>query len=224
VTRVLLGSVMAMTLADLAAAGQRRLTLSEAERLARAALSEETTRLAGFSLEPPPIPPKKGAMFNIIWAEPAPGSASVPSIVVDIETGEVWDPMQCERITTPNVVAIQRSIRRQLSIAAIDVNRAQALTRGAGCSNLIDERPREADFALALMAGVSTNEKKTLYRYLLAVDDVQYIGVSPVPISIREGTKVKFLKTRSSMYVIDDGGAIQELHDELHFAPPPPPK
>ena len=40
-TRVLLVSAVTVTLAHLATAGQRRLTLSEADRLARAALSEE---------------------------------------------------------------------------------------------------------------------------------------------------------------------------------------
>jgi len=51
-----------------------------------------------------------------------------------------------------------------------------------------------------------------------------YIAVSPIPIRIQEGTEVKFLKTATSMYVIDDDGVIQELFDESRFVPPPPTK
>jgi len=211
-------------LVDLAAAGQRRLTLSEAERLARVALSAATKHLPSPSLEPPLIPPKKGAMFDVVWADATPGSLHVHSLLVDIDTGEVWEPLRCERVSTPALETSQRRIRRQLKISVAEVNRARALAKENGCSNLVDERPKLADFHLALVGGLTTNENRTLYRYRIIVADLSYIGISPVPIKIREGAEIKFYRTRTSLYVIDDDGSIQELSDELHFVPPPPPK
>jgi len=52
--RMLLASAAMTMLAGLTTAGQRRLTLSEAQRLVRAAISEEVKGLPGFHLEPPP--------------------------------------------------------------------------------------------------------------------------------------------------------------------------
>lgn len=77
------------------------------------------------------------------------------------------------------------------------------------------------EFSLWRLGGVSTNEKGTVYRYLITAEDVLYIGVSTVPIKIREGSDVKFYRTKASMYVIDDDGVIQELYDEVNFVPPP---
>jgi hypothetical protein len=211
-------------LVDLAAAGQRRLTLSEAEQLARAALTAETSGFQSLSLQPPPIPPKKGAMFNVVSANSAPGSVHLHALLVDIDTAEVWEPERCEPVTTLALETSQRKIRRQIKISIAEVNRALVLARENGCSNLVDERSKPADFSLWRLAGFSTNEKRTLYRYLITADDVSCIGVSLVPIKIREGSKIKFYRTSASMYVIDDDGSMQELYDERDFVPPPKPK
>ena len=215
---------MVVMLADLAAAGQRRLTLPEAERLALAALSTETRHPPSFSLEPPPIPPNNGAMFEIVWADPAPGTIHLHGLLVDIDTGEVWEPVRCERLTTRALEKSQRTLRGQLKISPAEVNRARALAKESGCSNLVDERPNPSAFVPARLGRVWTDEMRSLYRYPITQSDLSYIGVSSVPIKIREGAEIKVLLTRTSMYVIDDDGSIQELHDESHFVPRPPPK
>jgi hypothetical protein len=221
---VLLASVMGVMLVDLAAAGQRRLTLSEAEQLALAALGAETAHPPSFSLAPPPISPKKGAMFDVVWAAHTPTRVDVRALLIDIDTGEVWDPVRCERVTTRALETSQRRMRRQLKISSAEVNRARAHAKENGCSNLLDEKPNPADFYLARLGRVTMNEKRTLYRYAITVGgDMSYIAVSPTPIRIREG-EIKFSKTKTSMYVIDENGSIQELHDELNFVLPPPPK
>lgn len=66
-----LARVMAVWSGHLAA-GERRLTLSETQQLAQAALGEQTKSLA-FHLEPPPLPPKRGAMFEVLLENPASG-------------------------------------------------------------------------------------------------------------------------------------------------------
>ena len=112
----LLASVIGLVLVDFAAAGQRRLTVTEAERLARAALTAETHGLQSLSLEPPPIPPKKGAMFNVVSANTAPGSVPLHALLVDINTAEVWEPGSCKPVTTP-ALGTQRKIRRRIKIS-----------------------------------------------------------------------------------------------------------
>jgi hypothetical protein len=215
---------MSLMLVDAAAAGQRRLTLDEAEQLALAALSTETKHPASVSLIPPPIPPKNGATFDVVWAEPAPASPHVRALLIDIDTGDVWEPVRCERVTTRALETAQRRLRRQLTISSADVKRLRAQAKEHGCSNLVDERPKPADFHLARLVRVTMNEKKTSYRYTIMVGgDMSYIAFSPTPLRVREG-EIKFSKTKTSMYVIDDDGSIQEMQDEPNSVPPPPPK
>src|SRR5690242_16525595 len=92
-----------VTLAAFARAGQRRLNLPEAERLARAAVSDQTKRLPGFYLVPPPVAPKNGATFDVLWNGEESGRVRAQSLVVDIETAEVWDASTCKSISTPAV-------------------------------------------------------------------------------------------------------------------------
>jgi hypothetical protein len=211
-------------LVDLAAAGQRRLTLSEAEQLARAALTAETGGPQSFVLESPPIPPKKGAMFSVVSANSAPGSVHLPDLLVDIDTAEVWEPRSCEPLTTPTLGTAQRKIRRRIKISIAEVNRARVVARENGCSNLVDERPKPSDFSLWRFDRIQyTNEKRTLYRYRISAEELSYIVVSPIPIKIR-GSEIKFYRANASMYVIDDDGSMQELYDERDFVAPIAPR
>jgi len=225
--RILLAASTLLALFDSAAAGHRRLTLSEAEQLATAALGPQTKGPLGFTLEPPLIPPKRGATFNIVWSSPVTDRVQMKAISVDIDTGDVWDPFRCERFSTPALESAQRRIRHRLGIPDAEVNSARVVAKTNGCSTLMDERPAKAAFYLYRLLGVTTNEAKTLYRYTISGGDVLYVGVSEVPINVRAGSEIKFLETRMSMYVIDDDGSIQELHVESaleHLPPPPPPK
>jgi hypothetical protein len=140
-------------------------------------------------------------------------------VLIDVDTGEVWDPVRCEPISTPDLISVQREIRDQLRISAEEVDRARARAKHAGCSNPIDERPDVADFGLVLLTGISTDEQKSFYRYAIRMDDVLYIGVSRVPLKVREGNRIRFKKTRTKMYVIDDDEKIQQLYNESELPP-----
>ena len=209
-TRVLLVAVGALTLTGFAAAGQRRLTVSEAERLARAALSDETKRLPGVYLEPPSTPPKNGAMFDVLWGENPSDRVRAQSLVVDIDTVDVWDARACQRLSTPAVESAQTVIRRELKVVALQVTRARAQTQANGCSNLIDPRPKRSDFHSAPVAKLNADKDRASYRYTFSWGGCGYGISSPVPLDTRDG-KVKFAIISKSMYVIDDHGGMREV-------------
>jgi hypothetical protein len=199
-------------LAGWAAAGQRRLTLSEAELLALAALSEDTKRLPGFYLEPPPTPPKNGATFDVLWNS---GSDRVraQSLVVDLDTAEVWDATTCQRLSTPAVRTVQVAIRRKLQILATEVSRARAQAEINGCSNMIDQRPKRSDFRPAPLDTIDADRNAASYRYTVTSGGCGYRISSPVPLDTRDG-QVKFAIIAGCMYVIDDLGGIREVRYE----------
>jgi hypothetical protein len=104
-------------------AGDRTLTIGEAERLARAALSPETKRLPGLSLEPD-WKPRRCVTFDVLWSNPGPGSVHSQFLTVDLQTAEVWSPTEWRRITTPALRTAQRSLRTRLRISDSEVKRA----------------------------------------------------------------------------------------------------
>jgi hypothetical protein len=211
-TRILVLAGAAVTLVGLSAAGHRRLTLSEAERLARAAVSDEAKRLPGFYLEPPLIAPKNGATFDALWDGRGSDKERAQSLVVDIDTAEVWDATTCQYISTSAVTAVQTVIRRELKILAIEVSRARAEAQKNGCSNLIDQRPKLADFHPARVISVDP-DKNGEYRYTVRSGGCHYRISSPTPLEIRNG-EVKFVIIASAMYAIDDRGRIREVQYE----------
>jgi hypothetical protein len=208
-----LAIVTAIMLVEAAAAGQRRLTLSEAEGLAHAALSGVAP--SSVTLLPPPLPSEKGVTFYLVWRDAR--MPPVRELLVDIDTGEVWDGHRCEPFTTTALLNEQRKIRRRLNISADEIFRAFSAAKQNGCGNLVDERPRPEDFGPVRLTTVSVNENQTAYHYLMVMGDMQYQAVSPAPIKICEGTLIRFLKTRTAMYVIDEDGTIREVYDELQF-------
>lgn len=117
-------------------------------------------------------------------------------------------------VSTPALLAAQRAIRRRLKIDTAEVKRARLLAQSNGCSNLIEPRPRPADFHPVRLISISTNEKGTLYRFTLSLDDVTSVLVSESPIRVREGAMVPFAIVGGSRYVIDENGAMQELYVE----------
>jgi hypothetical protein len=104
-------------------AGDRSLTLKEAEQLARTALSAETKRLPGLSLAADPHP-HRCATFDVLWSNPGPGSVHVEFLTVDLETAEVWSPTVWRRVTTATLRTAQRAIRSRLHISDAEVRRA----------------------------------------------------------------------------------------------------
>jgi hypothetical protein len=203
-----------VTLTGFAGAGQRRLTVSETERLAQAALSDKTKRLPGFYLEPPPTPPKNGAMFDVLWGENPSDRVRAQSLVVDIDTGDVWDAIACQRLSTPAVESAQTVIRRELRIVALEVARARSQTQANGCSNLIDPRPKRSDFHSARVRTLDADKDRGSYRYSFSWGGCGYGISSPLPLDTRDG-EVKFAIISNSMYVIDDHGAMREVQYQV---------
>lgn len=214
-------SAIAMAVTDLAAAGQRRLTLAEAERLIRAALPETTTHPPSLYLEPPAIAPKNGARFDV-WVQTISGLVRTRSLLVDIDTADVWDAARCERVSTPDLQTVQRVIRRELRIPTTEVSSARAVAEKNGCSNLVDPGPKPMDLQPAQLTKVQAGQQGTSYRYTIMSGGCGYVGASPLPIKIREG-EIRFTLIGNSIYVMDEDGQIRELHYELQFLPPPPP-
>jgi hypothetical protein len=174
--------LLAVAAANVARTGERRLTISETERLARAALPIE--RSLGVVLEPPPLPPRNGAMFNVVWTDSTSGTSCTQPVFVDIDTGEVWEPRDCEPISTQPLEEAQTVIRRELKIRSEDVLRARESARKNGCSNLIDRRPKPSDFHPAKLIKTEGDEKSTAYRYTFMSGGDGYVASSPVPIRI----------------------------------------
>ena len=112
-------------------AGDRRLTIQEAEELARTALSIEAKRLPGVSLEPSKNP-HRHVTFDVLWANPGSGSVHSQFLTVDLETGEVWAPISCIRITTAELRTAQVSIRKRLHISDHDVKKV--IQDQSGCA------------------------------------------------------------------------------------------
>lgn len=145
----LLFVVLVATTTDSALAGERRLTVPEAERLARAALNGEAKNLPNPYLEHPPLPPKNGAMFHVLWKDSTSDTRRVLPLLVDIDTAEVWNPNACEPLSTPSLQEAQQVIRRALHIDGQEVIRARDLAKQNGCANLVDPRPTRSDLSPA---------------------------------------------------------------------------
>ena len=172
-------------------------------------------------LEPPPIAPKNGAMFDVLW-EGALGRVRAQSLLVDIDTAEVWDATTCQRISKPALEALQVVIRRELMILPTEVSRARAQAEKTGCSTLIDHRPKPTDFHPARLTQADGDEKSASYRYTITWGGCGYMITSPVRLDIRDG-EVKFMIIGNSMYVIDDRGTTREVHYERVCVDSPPP-
>jgi hypothetical protein len=205
VKQALLTSAVIATVAGLTMAGQRRLTLPEAERLVRAAISDEAKGLQNFYLKPPPTAPQHGATFDV-WNGSASGKVPVASVVVDIDTAEVWDAATCQRLSTPALKALQAVIRRELRVTATAVSRARAKAEMTGCSSLIDARPKQSDFHPARL--ITVDAEKSGARYTVTSGGCAYTIFSPVPLSTQNG-EVKIAILDGSMYVIDAMGGIR---------------
>ena len=126
--------VLLAILTGSAAAGQRQLKVEEVEHLARAALSAETKRLPGLSLERQKQLPRRAVIFDVLWSNPGPGSVHVQFLLVDLDTAEVWEPTVCRRVITSSLLAEQRLLRKRLKISISEVKRARTLAEQSGCS------------------------------------------------------------------------------------------
>jgi hypothetical protein len=103
--------------------GGKELTIKDAEALVLAALSRETKRLPGLSLD---AAPRRGRYitFDVLWNNPGPGSVHVDFYTVDLRSGELWRSILCEHVVSRTVARLQGKLRRRLGISPADVKRA----------------------------------------------------------------------------------------------------
>jgi hypothetical protein len=109
-------------------------SVKEARELVKMALPEKTKKLPGFTLwltQEDEAHPPKCLTFDVLWSNPGPGSVHVGFWSVDMQTGDVWNPMLCEKINNPSLRAAQQTIRKRLGITE-DIYR-DAITHNPCC-------------------------------------------------------------------------------------------
>jgi hypothetical protein len=108
-----------------------RLTTKEAQMLVRASLSGETRRLPGLELVPTPDSKSDECCvtFDVLWRNPDPGSAHVQFVAVDLNSGDVWNPMLCERVRGREIQSLQVKLRRQHRIPDTTIKHARSTTQ-----------------------------------------------------------------------------------------------
>jgi hypothetical protein len=87
----------------------------------------------GLNVGAPNQRPRKVVTFDVLWANPEPGSVHVQFLAVDLDTAEVWEPMECKRVITSSLLAAQRSLRKRLKISLSEVRRARTVAEQSGC-------------------------------------------------------------------------------------------
>ena len=63
--------------------------------------------------------------FDILWANPGPGSAHVDFYTVDLKTAVVWrGGVSRKAVTTPELVRLQRTLRGKLGVTEKEFKQA----------------------------------------------------------------------------------------------------
>ena len=101
---------------------RKELTIKDAEPLVLAALSRKVKRLPGLSLDPA-APRGRYVLFDVLWDNPE-GSVHVESYTVDLQSGELWRGIVCERVVNRSVGSLQAKLRSRLGITQAEVKAA----------------------------------------------------------------------------------------------------
>lgn len=116
--KIISSLLICIVVTGIASAGSNLLTLAEAELLARAAAEPSgVTKLYGFSLEP--VGEMEGfpnfLFFDAYVATPGAQGTS-GHYAVNKFTGDVWNPFGCSRFSNPQLLKLQRELRRKLGL------------------------------------------------------------------------------------------------------------
>lgn len=98
----------------------KALSISDAKALVYRALPSDTKKLPGLSLElGKPENGGRCVTFDVLWTNPAPGSAHVDFYTVDLWNAAIWSgPRPPSRVVTKaQVVQEQRRLRHKLGLA-----------------------------------------------------------------------------------------------------------
>lgn len=118
-----------------AAAGtnqSRKLTLAEARDLARLALAPSARTLPDLRFDPyQGYQGRPGFYwFEITASVPDDVSPILGHYAVNQATGDVWEPVQCKQVTSSDLSALPRRIRKRIALADQDLRR---LSKMAPC-------------------------------------------------------------------------------------------
>jgi len=103
----------------------KMLTVDDARALVTAALPSEAKRLPGIYADGGKVVEKGRCMpFDVLWANPGPGSAHVDFYTVDLKTAAVWRGMDLNRVNVHGLARLQRTLRRKLGVSEMEAQRA----------------------------------------------------------------------------------------------------
>lgn len=94
----------------------RMLSVADARHLVYEALSKGERKLPGLYIAPESDAKGRALAFEVLWANPGPGSVHVDFYTVDLHTGALWRGTVCEPVVTSRVVRIQHDLRKRLGI------------------------------------------------------------------------------------------------------------
>ncbi len=81
-------------------------------------------KLPKFGLD---ISPKSICMgfytIEATWENPKPGSGVVGHVIVDMRTGDVWDPFTCKQFLYTGLTQLQRRIRNRIGLSNAEYRR-----------------------------------------------------------------------------------------------------
>ena len=118
--RLLQTMILLCALRNSAGAADKQLSVQAAQNVAEAALSAETRRLPGLSLNPGKIEDGRCLEFDVRWANRGPGSVHVEFLTIDLRTAAVWTGVagSLSLVSNPALARHQHEARR--SVGATD--------------------------------------------------------------------------------------------------------
>ena len=107
---------------------RRDVTLEEADDLVAAVFRDRgSTKLPGFGLEKYSVEHyPEFQFFQAMWNNPK-GSVNLGHFAVDRKTGDVWNGVVCERVTSPSLKKLQNAIRNRIGLTGDEYRKSQRL-------------------------------------------------------------------------------------------------
>lgn len=106
-------------MSGLAHAADRKMTDAESDALARAMVEVEqplALKLPGFGFDGgPPNPKSPHIEFFQAWSSV--GQGTLGSYMLDLYTGDGWDPITCTEITSPKLEKLRHEIREEMGLS-----------------------------------------------------------------------------------------------------------
>lgn len=110
----------------------RKLTQAEAQELARAALSQNARAFRDIRFDSySGYPGRLGFYwFEVTGSVPDNASPILGHFAVNQATGDVWNPVSCRKLASPDLVRLQSKMRKRIHLSDRDLDR---LSREAPC-------------------------------------------------------------------------------------------